>query len=378
MGLLMIVLTVPRPAAAQGPPAAPVRVAAAEARTIVARQRTTGELRAVTQVQVASEEAGRVTRIAVEPGDRVARGDILAQLDGARLEIERIRLAAEIAVAEAVIVVRRAEAARVEADLERLERLGDRDAVNPREIADKALEAAIARARVVEAERLNDVARQSMALLERRCADMTIVAPGSGVIIRRMAEVGGWIAAGAAVVELMSDDAWDVVLDVPQQVLADLPGGASPSDGAIGVTIEIASTGQSFIDLPARRIPHVDPVARTFRLYVRIDDPAHRLAQGMSAVGWIPLGRRQESMVIPADALMESATGFFVFAIRTIGDGPPVAAPIPVRLLFPVAEGIVVESPELRAGDQVVVEGNERLFPMSPVRLVSPPVTTES
>lgn len=374
----MIALTAARPAAAQGPPAAPVRVATAEARTIVARQRTTGELRAVTHVQVASEEAGRVAGIAVEPGDRVARGDILARLDGSRLEIERVRLAAEIAVAEAVIAVRRAEAARVEADLERLERLGDRDAVNPREIADKALEAAIARARVLEAERLTDVARQSMVLLEKRCADMTIVAPGSGVIIRRMAEVGGWIAAGAAVVELMSDDAWDVVLDVPQQVLADLPGGASASDGAIGVTIEIASTGQSFIDVPARRIPQVDPVARTFRLHVRIDDPAHRLAQGMSAVGWIPLGRRQESTVIPADALMESATGFFVFAVRTIGDGAPVAAPVPVRLLFPVAGGIVVESPELRAGDQVVVEGNERLFPMSPVRLVSPSVTTGS
>jgi hypothetical protein len=41
--------------------------------------------------------------------------------------------------------------------------------------------------------------------------------------------------------------------------------------------------------------------------------------------------------------------------------------PVSVQVLFPVGTRMVVASREIKAGDVVVVEGNERLFPMMPV-----------
>ena len=48
-------------------------------------------------------------------------------------------------------------------------------------------------------------------------------------------------------------------------------------------------------------------------------------------------------------------------------DGPALAVVARVRVLFPHGDRWVIESDELREGEAVVVEGNERLFPMSPV-----------
>ena len=44
-----------------------------------------------------------------------------------------------------------------------------------------------------------------------------------------------------------------------------------------------------------------------------------------------------------------------------------VTMPAAVTVLFPEGDRFVVRSPELKEGDQVVVEGNERLFPSMPV-----------
>ena len=41
--------------------------------------------------------------------------------------------------------------------------------------------------------------------------------------------------------------------------------------------------------------------------------------------------------------------------------------PLKIRTLFPLGDRVVVEARGLEPGDLVVVEGNERLFPMMPI-----------
>src|SRR5262245_37061981 len=77
---------------AQGPPPATVRVDAAQKQSVQDQRLVTGELRAVQRARVAAEEPGRVTEIPVQAGQHVKKGDLLAQLDGKRLEIELTRL----------------------------------------------------------------------------------------------------------------------------------------------------------------------------------------------------------------------------------------------------------------------------------------------
>ena len=65
---------------------------------------------------------------------------------------------------------------------------------------------------------------------------------------------------------------------------------------------------------------------------------------------------------MPKDAILRGESGPFVYAVR---DG--IAVPVNVRIVFPSGADVAIEPGALAAGAKVVVEGNERLMPMSPV-----------
>jgi multidrug efflux system membrane fusion protein len=116
-----------------------------------------------------------------------------------------------------------------------------------------------------------------------------------------------------------------------------------------------------------RIVPFVDPTARTFNVYVRLVNDRRRLAAGMSISGWVPTGERRDYLTVPSDALLRNDVGFFVYVARSQPNGPALATPAQVTLLFEVDGRVAVRSGSLAPGDIVVTEGNERLFPMMPV-----------
>lgn len=68
---------------------------------------------------------------------------------------------------------------------------------------------------------------------------------------------------------------------------------------------------------------------------------------------------------------MRDGMGFFVWVARPTGsggDGSAIATAVPVRIAFETPDRLVVEAPDLAAGDLVVVEGNERLRAGQPVQ----------
>jgi hypothetical protein len=84
-------------------------------------------------------------------------------------------------------------------------------------------------------------------------------------------------------------------------------------------------------------------------------------------VGWVPTGASGEHLIVPTDAVMRNDMGAFLYVARQLGEGPAQAMPANVKVLFEMPGRVVVESPGLQAGELVVVEGNERLFPTAPV-----------
>jgi multidrug efflux pump subunit AcrA (membrane-fusion protein) len=92
----------------------------------------------------------------------------------------------------------------------------------------------------------------------------------------------------------------------------------------------------------------------------------------MSVTAYIPTGRAVEQLTVHKDAVMRNAAGAYLYVARGGGaeesaGGPAVAAPVQVDVKFPVGDRVVVTAAGLQAGDLVVIEGNERLFPMMPI-----------
>lgn len=351
--------------APKGPPPTPVKVAVAREEALAPRRKVFGEVHATQRSTVATEEGGVVREVLVAEGTRVAKGAPIARLDPVRVELEIKALEANAAVARATLAERELGQARAERDLELLRRAAAQGGTTPRELADADSDLAVAAAQVAQAKAAIAVLEQQGALLAERRKDHEIVAPFAGVVTKKHAEPGAWIAAGGAVVDLVGAEELEAWFDVPQELFDALAridaAGGTPTAGGTGV--EIASGGDRTVTVGAMRIvPDIDLRSRTFRAVLRIERSEELLAPGLSLTAYVPRGQASPRIVVPKDAVLRGDAGAFVYAVRG-----GMAVPVPVRIAFPAGDSVALEPGSIERGTQVVTEGNERLMPMTPV-----------
>jgi RND family efflux transporter MFP subunit len=348
-----------------GPPPTAVTVDPVRLEPVREHRRVTGELRALRRSKVAAEEPGLVIEFPVREGHHVKTGDVLARLDSRRLSLELDALMADAQAVESLVVERTANKEWRERELELYRRSLERGAANMKEVLDAENEASMSRARVTWAERQREVLRARAELLQERLADMTITAPFDGVVVNRHVELGEWVGNGDAVVELVSTGGVEVWLDVPQRFYGAVAG------EQVSIALRIEATDQTLSVTERRVIPVVDPKARSFTVVAALDNDDGKLTPGMSVTAWLPTGRLVEQLTVAKDALLRNTAGTYVYVARggsgESAGGPATAMPVSVEVLFPVADRMVVASRDMKAGDQVVVEGNERLFPNMPI-----------
>lgn len=367
LALTLIALAAPV-SAQDGPPPTMVRTRPAVLESVQDQLPVTGEVRAVARATVACDAEGRVLEVLVTEGDHVAAGDPIARVDDTRPRLQRDRLLASRAAAEATVQVRAAELARARLDLERLERLAADRAGRPRELDDARTDVAIGMAREAEARGAMAVIAADLAIAEDALEKAVVRAPFDGTVVERRTDVGRWMERGGDVVELVGDRAFEIWLEVPQRFKGAL--------GDEGVTIgaRVDAVGMVWSDQRPVVVPIVDPASRSFRVKLTVQDDAGLLADGMSALGSVPAGRSAEHLLIPRDALLQNAAGYYVFSAMGGDDGTPATAvPVPVRVLFGLGNRVAVDASGLFPGAPVIVEGNERLFPMMPVIASSAP-----
>ena len=142
----------------------------------------------VTEVNLGFKVAGRVAELLVDEGQRVKKGDRLAALDSA--EMENI-----VAQNSAAVEVVEAEQERARKDYDRAVALVENGVLPPQQLdtAKKAFDSAMAQLRQT---------RAALSASRDRLRDMVVVAPVSGVVLRKNSEAGETIAAGAAVYSL--------------------------------------------------------------------------------------------------------------------------------------------------------------------------------
>ena len=367
--LWMICAAVPgfaaAPALAQMGASAVVTVDPVRLESVQQHRRVTGELRAVRRSRVATREEGLVVEMAVREGTRVRTGDVLARLDNSLLTLELKRARADAAAAASIVDERNATLAWREREFVLYKQSAERGAANVKEVLDAESTATIARARALQAERLVGVAEARVELLTKRLSDMVVTAPFDGVVLARGAELGEWVGEGDDLVQLVSIGDIEAWLDIPQRYYTAVTG------RRIEVAISVNATRITVGSERMRVIPQVDPRSRSFIVVVTLDDHDGRLTPGMSLSAWVPTGGRSDQLTVSKDAVLRNDAGAFVYVAVSGEDAGSGAAgravPATVHVRFPVADRVVIESTRLHAGDLVVVEGNERLFPGAPI-----------
>jgi multidrug efflux pump subunit AcrA (membrane-fusion protein) len=128
-------------------------------------------------------------------------------------------------------------------------------------------------------------------------------------------------------------------------------------------------------------VPRADEQARTFpvkiRLQNRLADSGPILKAGMLARVALPTGPAMKMNMVPKDAIVLGGTSPLVIVVEP-AEGKKTAGtarPVPVTLGISTGDLIQVDG-QLRAGQLIVVRGNERLRPGQLLTFKQPPGRT--
>lgn len=241
----------------------------------------TGSLAAVQGVMVTAELAGKVDKIAFDPGAHVKAGELLVQLDTSTEE-------AQLRAAEA-------SAALGKANLDRARELRQS---NTNSLAE--LDAAEAQAKQAAAQ---------VDTIRAVIAKKTIRAPFAGMLGLRLVNLGQNLKEGEAITTLQTLDPIYVNFSLPQQNLAQLAPGTKvrvKTDAAPGETFDGTITAIS---------PEVDPLTRNVRVQATIQNSGEKLRGGMFANVDVVLPTVKHVLAIPATAVLYAPYGDSVFVI---------------------------------------------------------------
>jgi RND family efflux transporter MFP subunit len=246
-----------------------------------------GTLRANQQVTVQARVAGFVKTIAVDRGDRVKAGQVLAEIEVPELLAERTKQLAEVKVAE--VEARRLEAGRQKSP----------DLVTP-----QALDAAVGRLEVARAE-----LEKTETLL--RYANLT--APFAGVVTARFVDAGAFVPAGAAggasaVVTLADTSVLRAQVPVPEADAVFVKTGQP-----VRVTVE--GMTNVFPATVSRHAGAVDEATRSLLVEADLPNAADLLRPGMFATVRIGVERHTGALLVRTEAIAVEKTANFVFRV---------------------------------------------------------------
>ncbi len=339
----------PKSAAAAAPPLA-VRVVRAEARPLELGVDVTGSLASSVAVDVKTEFAGRLVSLLKQEGDRVSRGELVAQLEdvNARLSVGQARAA--LGVTQAALDRAKVAEEHAQRELDRAQNLLKSGGITDRDFQAAEATARDARAQIRLAEAQVEQARQTAALAEKHLNDCRIVSPISGEVDRKFVNPGSWVDANALVYHLVDNQRLELETNVASSELAALARGQR-------VRFTVAAFPDEVFEASVLNIsPAVQLQNRSVLVRAAVPNPAAKLKAGMFAKGRIITGVKPAVLIVPAEAVWRRP-GQPAFLYVVDQDH---ARRREVKLGIEQAQGLEIAA-GLNAGEVVVAEQNLEL-----------------
>lgn len=248
-----------------------------------------GEIRARQESALSFRVGGSLLRRDVDVGDRVKRGQVLAQLDPGDLQLQAQATQAQLSAAQG-------ELARAAADRARYAKLAQQQLVSGSTLdaQNAAYAAAAGQVRAIRAQL--DVARNEAGYAQLR-------APRDGVIATREAEAGQVVAPGQAIFTLAGDAGREVAIALPESSIHDFSVGQP-------VLVELWNAPGARLPGTIREIaPAADPQVRTYAARVTLAGEAAETADLGQSVRVYVQGRDRQSATIPLSAVQRAADG---------------------------------------------------------------------
>ena len=339
----------------------------------------TGTLAAEQEIVLGLKVAGRIAELPVDLGSVVKKGDVIARVDTtdfalrvrqseAAVQQARVRLGLsptgtnEDVDLEQTAFVReaRAQMDSTKARLDRIAQLAEKGLISKADLDAVSGTYKVAEAQYADA--LDEGRNRQGVLAQRRSEleiarqqfdDAVLYAPIAGSIRQRHANIGQYLAAGAAVVTLVQMSPLRLRTEVPERDAQNI---------RIGMMVRVAVEGAAGTHQGrvVRLSPAIDEANRTLLVETEVANASHSLRPGTFARAEIVASSSQRALMVPAAAVVTFAGIDRVFIVQ---DGQAVEKRVRtgrhndagVEILEGVSAGdkVVIEPGNLTDGEKV-------------------------
>ncbi|MBC3861891.1 efflux RND transporter periplasmic adaptor subunit [Undibacterium jejuense] len=263
-----------------------------------------GTLQGIIEAPIYSRSSGYVLRWNKDIGARVAKGDVLAEIDTPEIDQQLAQAIAARDQAASSLDLAKTSA-------ERWEALRKKDAVTQQELNERSSAFTQAKANLA-------AANANVLRLQRQEQFKRIIAPFSGVITRRNVEVGDLIDAGnggaaKALFSLAQVDTLRVYVYVPQAYAQRIKAGD---------TVSISQkelSGQIFHGTVARTAGAIDVATRTMQLEINLPNKDNTLLAGAYVEVALPVGGTSNILTVPSNVILFRPEGTRVAIVDAKG-----------------------------------------------------------
>ena len=320
----------------KGPPAGemamPVKTVEVSTQSFSRELNTVGTLTSDESASIRPEISGRITAIFFAEGKTVLKDDILLKIDDsiAKSELQQAEASYELN----------------KLTFDRINELQKKGATSI-----QSRDEAYAKFRESEA---------ILELAKTRLEKSTIRAPFEGMAGLREVSEGDYVETGQIITYVEAIDPIKIEFSVPEKFFADIKLGQS-----VFISVD-AYKGKEFEGAIFAIDPKVDPETRNIRIKASAANSEALLRPGMFAYVTIRLGKKEDAILIPEEAIIPSGKGSSVYKVI---DGKAVLTDVETGLRNKAMVEIIQG---LSAGDEIITAGQMKIRDGMPVSTSMP------
>lgn len=300
----------------KGPPPAIITVAQSATRTMQVLEQSVGEADSATSPKIGAEVAGRITHVAVEIGDPVRKGQLLAEIDPTDYAAEAKRLGAQ-ATAQKKLT-------------ERYQDLSKKGFVSP--------------ANMEGVESQNVSAQEQYTRASKNLSRTHIVSPIDGRVDNRFVSVGDWIELGKPVFHLSTSENLRIRLPFPETAASHIK---------VGQAVNLSTPTAPDVTVHGR-IKQVQAMvgstSRSFDAIVEVKNPGG-WRPGASVNGATVVEEHAQAVAVPEVSVVLRPAGKVVYVIE---GGKAVQHIVTTGV---TQDGLVEILQGIKSGETVAVDG---------------------
>lgn len=325
-----------------------VRAAPAEKKDLPQVVQITGSVKAQNEVFVLPKMPGRVTRVAVDVGQVVKAGEVLAATEAGDAALRSKQAEAQVQAAKAGLAQAQLQEATAQRGFARAQALKDKGAMTQSDFEQAESGVAMARVGVQAASAQVALAESNLALAYKALGDTRVTAPFAGVITKKLVTLGGMASPASPAFALQDQTALKLEGTVPASFVSRIEPGMK-----VNVTVD-ELPGMVFEATVTRIAPSLDQDTRRGAVEIALAKPEGVLPN-MFARAEIAFGSTANVVVVPASAISSVGGEAGVFLFRDEH-----AVLVRPRLGIKHQDDIVVEE-GIAAGDMVIISGTAGL-----------------